>query len=545
MILHRACKCGHVEIATCILGRLNDPNAELLQVKKGSIILRVLGSKSKKKEHIEILDALFKKYKDSIQGYIFDRNRAYASPKMHGSTPISVACQYDEDSEKCNNERFIQWCLRCFSNSLTIIDLYNTGLTGKLPLQLFEFVNLKVLNVSKNRLNGLTEAEDHPAFACNELEEAIFCDNKFTVVPKDFFLLPKLKNLNFANNKITNLNLDGIEVDRVPINNINLSCNEIGVVPDRLFCLPNLMELNLDKNEIAQLPVQMWFSPCLVHLSINNNALVELPVPTKAIEEFHAEPSVSSLDTIGTVGTKSFYSYSFRETMMTPYETIEFEESDINMVQGIASYGLRLKRLHLDGNRLEQIPADLACLAPYLSELSVANNELTVTPCLGSLPVLLKKLNLSSNKLTTFLTRFFVSSYPSVNCLRKKFYGLEDKCTHCVHNTLVKLEKLDMSYNDIDDDVYTKYNGIEKLIDLNLSNNKFKTFPEFILHQPLLAMLDVSNNYRIEKIPKLLAKLPLISFKYLGIADPVVKTLECFPYDVSAKLRCLHMLMER
>ena len=548
VILHgRACKCGHVEIATRILGRLNDPNAELLQVKKGSIILRVLGSRNKKKEHIEILDALFKKYKDSMQGYIFDRNRAYASPKMHGSTPISVACHYDEHTDQYNNERFIQWSLRCFSNSLTVIDLYNTGLAGKLPLRLFEFVNLRVLNVSKNRLSGLTEAEDHPAFACNELQEAIFCDNKFTVVPKGLFLLPKLKTLNFANNKITDLNLDGIEVDRVPITNINLSCNDIGVVPDHLFCLPNLMELNLDKNEIAQLPVQMWFSPCLVRLSINNNALVELPVPTEAIEEFHAEPSISSLDTIDT-GVKSFYSYSFRETMMTPYETIEFEESDINMVQGVASYGLRLKKLQLDGNKLQQIPADLACLAPYLSELSVANNELTVTPCLRSLPVLLKKLNLSSNKLTTFLTPFFISLYPSENCLRKKFYGLVDKCTHCAHNTLVKLEKLDMSYNDIDDDVYTKYNGItyyEKLIDLNLSNNKFKTFPEFILHQPLLAMLDVSKNYDIEKIPRLLAKLPLISFKYLGIADPVVKTLECFPYDVSAKLRCLHMLMER
>ena len=482
-----------------------------------------------------------------MQGYIFERSCAHASPKMHGSTPFSIACQYDEDTNQCNNERFIQWSLRCFSNSLTVIDLYNTGLTGKLPLRLFEFINLKVLNVSKNNLNGLTEAADCPAFVCNQLEEAIFCDNEFLAVPKGLFLLPKLKNLNFANNKITNLDFDGIEVDCVPINKINLSRNEIEVIPDQLFCLPNLIELNLDKNAIIQLPVQMWFSPCLVHLTISDNALMELPVPTEAIEYFYTEPSLSSLDTNNT-GARSLYSYSFRETMMTPYETIEFEESDINMVQGVASYGLRLKKLQLDGNKLQQIPVDLACLAPYLLDLSVANNELTVTPCLRSLPVLLKKLNLSSNKLTTFLTPFFVSSYPSENCLRKKFFGLVDKCTHCAHSTLVKLEKLDMSYNNIDDDIYTKYNGIvhyEKLMDLNLSNNKFKNFPEFISYQPLLSVLDVSNNYEIGKIPRSLANLQLISFKYLGIADPVVKTLERFPYDVSAKLRCLRMLMER
>ena len=545
-MFYRACKCGHVEIACRILARLNDPNAELLQVKKGSIILHVLGSRARKNEHFEILDALFRKYDDTIQGHVFDRNRAYVRTKLHSSTPISVACQCEEDTDQINNERFIQWSLRCFSNSLTVIDLYNTGLTGKLPFKLFEFVNLKVLNVSKNSLSGLTEAEDNSAFACNELEEAIFCDNKFTVVPKGLFLLPKLKVLNFANNELDNLNLDGIEVKRVPIKNINFSYNKLCVIPSRLFCFPNLLELNLDGNEIVQLPLEMWFSPCLVHLSINNNALVELPVPTEDMERILPEISISSLDSNNT-SIRSSYSYSFRETIMTPHETIEFEETDINMVQGVASNGLRLRKLQLDNNRLWEIPADLACLAPNLSELSVANNELVVTPCLKSLPVLLKKLNLSSNRLTKFIAPFFLHKYPSENCLRKRFNGIVNKCTHCAHTALVKLEKLNMSDNDIDDDVNTKYNGIvrfENLIDLNLSSNKFKTFPEFILHQPLLSILDVSKNYDITKIPTLVAKLPLISFEYLGIADPVVQQLECFPYDLSAKLRYLHMLTE-
>ena len=506
-----------------------------------------MGSRAKKDEDFEILDALFEKYKDTIQGYIFDRNHTQASLKMHGSTPISLACQYDEQTDQINNEKFIQWSLQYFNNSLTVIDLYNTGLTGKLPMILFEFANLKFLNVSKNSLSGFTESEDHLAFACNELEEAIFCDNKFAVVPKGIFLLPKLKIINFANNKIASLNFEGIELKRIPVKKINLSCNILRVIPNQLFSFPNLVELNLDGNEIVELPVQMWFSPCLLHLSINNNALVELPVPTEAVKTNHSEVSLSSLDSTG-LSLKSCYTYSLNETMMTSYEIIRFEEADIRIGQGSSSQGLCLEKLQLDHNKLTEIPTNLACLAPYLSELSIANNELVVTPCLRSLPVLLRTLNLSSNKLTTFLTPFFASKYQSVNCPRKKFYGLVDKCTHFERKALVKLDKLNMSNNDIDDDINTKYNGVayfEELQYLNLRNNKFKTFPEFILHQPRLTILDVSRNYDIKEIPKLVAKLPLISFEYLGIADPVVNTLESFSCDLSAKLRHLRMSKER
>ena len=509
--------------------------------------MHAIRNRAKRNEDFEILDVLFEKYKDTIQGYIFDHHAKQASPKFHGSTPISVACQYDEQTNEINNEKFIQWSLRCFNNSLTVIDLCDTGLTGKLPFILFEFTKLKNLNVSKNSLSGITEAEDYLAFACNELEQAIFHDNKFAFVPKGLFLLPKLKLINFANNVIASLSLDGVELNGVPLKGIDLSYNKLKIIPKQLFSFPNLVELNLDGNEIAELPVHMWFSPCLVHLSINNNALVELPVPTEAVEISHSEVSLSSLDSTD-LSVKSSYSYSFRETMMMPYETIEFEETDIRMAHGSSSQGPHLKKLQLDHNKLTEIPANLACLAPYLTQLSIANNELVVTPCLRSLPVLLRNLDLSSNKLTAFLTPFFVSNYPSENCPRKKFYGLEDKCTHCDHKALVKLVKLNMSDNDIDDDINTKYDGIvyfEQLIDLNLRNNKLKTFPEFILHQPLLSILDVSRNYNITEIPKMVAKLPLVSFEYLGIADPIVNMLECFPNNLSAKLRCLHMSMER
>ena len=539
----RACRCSHVEIACHILARLDDPMAELLQVTKGSVILRVLASKAKK-EHYEILDALFRKYKDYMQEHVFDRNRACTIQKKYSKTPISIACQYIENHDntgRINNEGFIRWSLRCFNNTLTVIDLYNSSLRGKLPLLLFEFVKLKVINVSRNNLTGVTnEAGDHQAFACAELEEAIFCDNKFTFIPKSLFLLPKLKILNFASNEIDHLYLNGIDIKSVPIMDINLSYNNIEVIPSQLFYFPKLMNLNLDGNRIAQLPVQMWFSPRLVCLSVNNNALLELPVPTEPQDEKELPKEFSSFNT-NEISVTSSFSFSFRETMMAHYEAIEFEEMDINMAEG-------LKKLQLNGNKLQQIPVDLGCLTPHLSELSIADNELAVSLCLKSLPVLLKKLNLSGNNLTTFLTPFFASNYPPENCTRKKFIGLAEKCSHTSHKVLANLTRLDMSHNQIDDDINTKYSNYlcyEKLIDLNLSYNNFKTFPEFILHQPSLSMLDISHNLGIEKIPSAVAKLPLMSFQYRGISDPIVRTLDCYPHNLAAKLQCLRMFAEK
>ena len=191
---------------------------------------------------------------------------------------MSFACQF-------NNDKFLQWVLRCFNNTLTVIDLYNAGLNGELPLILFEFTNLKYLNVSRNKLERISKVNDFVAFDCGELEKAVFSDNIFTVIPKGLFSLPKLKELNFSKNKVKELNLDGVEMHKNFLVKLNVSGNFIEAVPQQLFCLPHLEELNLDDNQLAELPEKIWFAPRLKQLNVNNNLLTKLPVPTCEDEE--------------------------------------------------------------------------------------------------------------------------------------------------------------------------------------------------------------------------------------------------------------------
>jgi len=541
MLLYRACRCDYVEVATRVLERVSDPESVLLQAKKGTKnVFHLMG----KKIIPDVLDALYRKCPNLLQN-INGRNPAHTDRSTHDCTPLSIACQV-------NNDKFFQWALRCFNNTLTVIDLYNTGLTGELPLQLFEFTNLKVLNVSKNKLKGISEVDDCRAFACVELEKAMFADNNFTAIPKGLLSLPRLRELNFSKNAVEVLDLSEVgEIHKVSIVKLDVSSNVIKAVPCELFCLRCLEELNLDDNLIAELPVEMWFAPHLMQLSINNNCLVELPVPTCAGEDV-GEQELYSFDSNVSFSTirRCRCSHSFRETMMAPSETIEFEEVDIRVVHGRSSHGLQLTSLYLSNNNLQILPANLACLAPYLKTLLAAGNELYVTPCVKNLPQLLKRLDLSKNKLTKFLGKKFTQNetYPSKDCPRKRYYNSEQSCAHFSHNKLVKLDHLDMSYNMIDDDINTMHDGTlyyEKLLKLNLSKNQFKKFPDFILHQPSLWALDISYNYDIKSIPYELSRLEqLFSFNYKGISAPIARVLNTF-FTATEKLAYLRKMMEK
>jgi len=541
----RACKCKHIEVATHLIERIDDPDGALLQSVKGT--LNVLHLMAKPNNiNVEILNALYKKYPNLVQ-CINVRTPAQVDNSIHDRTPMSIACQF-------SNDEFFKWAhewFNNFNNTLTIIDLYNTGLAGVLPLKVFKFTNLKTLNVSKNKLIGISEVNDHEAFTCGELEKAFFSDNNFTVIPKILFLLPKLKELNFARNAVKELNLDGIEVQKVSVRTLNLSGNRIETVPTQLFCLPHLDELNLDDNQIAELPVEIWFAPRLNQLSISNNLLTELPVPT--CEGDNVDRNLYSLDSNATsnFSENSRHSQSFRETMMAPCETIEFEEVDIRVQQGPSSCGLRLSKLNLNNNQLQVIPPNLPCLAPSLQTLLVANNQLNVTPCIKNLPQLLKKLDLSRNRLTKFLAKTFAEdeTYPSEICPHKLFYHTEQTCAaHLSHKKLIKLDYLDMSHNMIDDNVNTMYDGIsyyENLLNLYLSSNQLKRFPNFILHQPYLWTLDISDNPDIETIPYELSRLDqLLSFKYDGISAPIARNLNEL-VTTAEKLTYLRSMMGR
>ena len=183
---HRACRGKHIEVATRLIARVHDPKSILL---KESLNVVHLMAWKKDLTNLDILDALHRQY-PNLQLYINSQTPVKGGDVTHKHTPMSFACQF-------KNDKFLHWVLGCFNNILTVIDLYNAGLTRELPSVLLEFTNLKYLNVSKNKLERISKVNDFVTFECGELEKAVFSDNIFTVIPKGLFLLPKLKGVKF------------------------------------------------------------------------------------------------------------------------------------------------------------------------------------------------------------------------------------------------------------------------------------------------------------------------------------------------------------
>ncbi|XP_004928289.1 leucine-rich repeat-containing protein 58 [Bombyx mori] len=201
------------------------------------------------------------------------------------------------------------------AESYEIILLYNNRIQS-LPNFLNRFCNLKILNVSNNRLtvlpdvfkncplttlvakhNQLTNESLPKSFytAKNTLRELNLSGNQLNLFPEQIFELTHLKYLYLGSNKIVNipkdiwklsglqiLSLGGNQIIEVPENvghltslqALVLSDNLIEQLPASITKLKNLRSLLLHKNRLKTLPTQIIKLKCLTELSLRDNPLV-------------------------------------------------------------------------------------------------------------------------------------------------------------------------------------------------------------------------------------------------------------------------------
>ncbi len=109
-----------------------------------------------------------------------------------------------------------------------------------IPIELFQFQNLEVLNLSKNKIQDLPDQ-----FASLvKLQELDLGRNKMTVFPLELANLTSLKILHLDRNQITKIpqqiaSLQALET-------LDLYANAIEDFGEGLFALPNLKLLNLE-----------------------------------------------------------------------------------------------------------------------------------------------------------------------------------------------------------------------------------------------------------------------------------------------------------
>ncbi|XP_052181025.1 putative receptor-like protein kinase At3g47110 [Diospyros lotus] len=437
-------------------------------------------------------------------------------------------------------------------------------LVGKLPTELSSLSKLIRLTVGANNFSG-----DIPSFIGNftSLEVISADDNAFTgSIPE---ALGQLQNLNFLALGINKLS------GKIPLSIYNLSSltvlnlieNQLsGNIPSELGSMfPQLQHLGLSHNHLTgPLPVSLPNFSNMEHLELSGNHfsgkisidfrllprlnflnLANNNLGTGEPDEMNFIPSLVNCTNLQALGVavnqlkgslpKSIGNLSATMSIIAFHQNHIYGEipSEISHLVGLTLLGLaknelkgripssignlqNLLELYLDSNWLEgDVPntiGNLSSLTNFYLDNNILQGKVPVT--LGNCQRLLW-LNLSFNNLTGAIPRelFGISTLSiSLNLAGNHFSGhlpLE------VGNLKI-LAELDVSQNDLSDELPTTLGSCNSLVALMLQGNSFKgSVPLSFQSLRGLSNLDLSRNNLSGQIPKYLAKL---SFNNLNLS---------------------------
>ena len=330
-----------------------------------------------------------------------------------------------------------------------------------------DFNMLKKLSVCSNALkrltisvNSITEIEEGLTFPSLELLDISM--NRLSSLNKFAEMFPVLKSGNFSNNMLKSVP----EHFSTRLVTLNLSQNQIEVLPDSIAELEHLELLDVSKNalkKIGKLPRS------LQGFIASHNRIVEvseLDVPSLESADF----ADNQLAHVPQMNNHRCQTVSLRRNMLT----------DVSIV--LASQ--TIEQLYLEQNRIESLPAELFSL-PKLRFLNVGSN------CLKSLPSEIETSNL------TFLnvSENPITSLPTMPATMEIVLAGLCQLTAIDHvfDKAEKLARLDLSGNKITGELPSH----ETLQVLSLSECNLEKCPTF---PPKLTHLDLSRN-KLTEIP--------------------------------------------
>ncbi|XP_025107353.1 leucine-rich repeat serine/threonine-protein kinase 2-like isoform X2 [Pomacea canaliculata] len=263
-------------------------------------------------------------------------------------------------------------------------------------------------------------------------------DTDFDTSQEDPKTAPKKKlqgntiaSLDISSNEITSLNhlIEGsyrLTSQLTKLRELNLSSNMLHTLPEAFFkLLPELTELNLANNQLTCFPQDIVHLCNLVNLDVSCNKILAL----------------------------------------------DFTEMNV---------GLKLQKLNLMSNKLNDFPANIHCAFPHLTHLILASNVIEMLPDTPLQLEELRLLDLSHNRISCIPDQFLIQC-SKLEALEAANNKLESLPSEWVAAELVKLGTLKLSNN--------------------LISEKEPFFvPKFVLELPNLRILDLAGN-RLEGLP--------------------------------------------
>ena len=228
--------------------------------------------------------------------------------------------------------------LNLLNNDIELIpDVSANNLRQPLPA-------LKELNISSNRLGGLIPLW----IICHKNLEKLFLT---------------MNKLDFVGDN--NFDILGIQSFNTKLRVVHLQRNKLTFIPRYFQHLKEISDLNMSNNEIIMVPTEIWMLFKLTSLDLAENGIIEIEFPCKNISFKDQNEPVSGNQDIIFEGQRKSEDYC------------------------------HLSELKLAGNELKEPPNGLVCITPKLQRLNVKDNKKIKYLDLRYLPKFLRYLDYS------------------------------------------------------------------------------------------------------------------------------------------------------
>ena len=251
--------------------------------------------------------------------------------------------------------------------------------------------------------NHLSDFPDELSKAMPKLQCVNLSHNEFCVLPFSFITFTNVRLLNLSNNKITisSSQHPNPEKRAIMLESLNLSHNQISGIPEWLGnFFPALTSLYLAGNDINNLPALPLNLRQLRTLDLSNNNLKEIP-PEFLSECLSLETLVASNNSLTSLPESIAAS-------LTNLKTIRLNKNKLGERSSKKQFPIprflltlpNVKVVDLSSNGLEEIPSPISWATQQLKELALADNKIRKLSLVGAEKwCQLERLTLSDNNL--------------------------------------------------------------------------------------------------------------------------------------------------
>ncbi|KAM9302013.1 PH domain leucine-rich repeat-containing protein phosphatase 2 [Gastrophryne carolinensis] len=431
-----------------------------------------------------------------------------------------------------------------YCQDVTSMNLRHNFLQPQTPAgvcSLCRFSNLKVLNVSQNRLR------DFPLELCqiSTLTELNVSCNGLTDLPPQIGQLLSLRMLNLDGNSLTSL---PEQLGSLPhLSSISLAFNDFTAIPkvlenltlvDKLCMAGNCLEflslqtlinlthvkaIDLRMNGLTRVVGSMEGINHITQVDVRDNGLSVLDLSCMGnLEQLHCERNCLKELSLCGFSLRAIFASCNRLALVKVYltpsllHTLDLSRNCLTVVPEWICEAKKLEMLDLSWNFIAELPLRVMG-SLSIRRLLLGHNQLKSLPCPME-PVPLETLDVQHNLLRhlpdSFFTvasnlRFLNASANALETLPSMFSGEESgtklHALYLTNNQLTdqyvpflimhtNLRILHLAYNQLESFPASKLNKLEFLEELNLSGNRLKSVPSTVCNLKHLHTLIAHSN---------------------------------------------------